>query len=44
MIIDTSHLNEAGFFDILRSRGMRENELEKIAFGNFHRIVKEIVK
>ena len=31
------------FFDILRSRGMREDELEKIAYGNFHRIIKEVI-
>ena len=30
-------------FEILRSRGMREDEIEKIAFRNFHRIVKEVV-
>ena len=30
-------------FDILRDRGMREDEIEKIAFRNFHRIVKEVV-
>ncbi|MBQ6152048.1 MAG: membrane dipeptidase [Mogibacterium sp.] len=31
------------FFDILRGRGMREDELEKIAYGNFHRIIKEVI-
>ena len=31
------------FFDILRGRGMREDELEKIAYGNFHRIIREVV-
>ena len=30
-------------FEILRNRGMREDEIEKIAFRNFHRIVKEVV-
>ena len=30
------------FFDILRKRGMREDELAKIAYGNFHRIIKEV--
>ena len=32
-----------GFFDILRQRGMREDELEKIAYGNFHRIIREVI-
>ena len=31
------------FFDILRERGMREDELAKIAYGNFHRIIKEVI-
>lgn len=31
------------FFDILRKRGMREDELTKIAYGNFHRIIKEVI-
>ena len=43
----TEGLEDAGriqhFFDVLRGRGMREDEIGKIAFGNFHRIVKEIV-
>lgn len=30
-------------FEIFRRRGMREDEIEKIAFGNFHRIVREVV-
>jgi membrane dipeptidase len=30
-------------FEILRNRGMREDEIEKIAFRNFHRIVKDVV-
>ena len=32
-----------GFFDILRTRGMREDEIEKIAYGNFHRIIREVI-
>ena len=31
------------FFNILRSRGMREDELEKIAYGNFHRIIRDVI-
>ena len=31
------------FFDILRQRGMREDEIAKIAYGNFHRIIKEVI-
>ncbi|MBR3201672.1 MAG: membrane dipeptidase [Mogibacterium sp.] len=31
------------FLDILRQRGMREDELEKIAYGNFHRIIKDVI-
>ncbi len=31
------------FFDILRERGIREDELAKIAYGNFHRIIKDVV-
>ncbi len=31
------------FFEILRGRGMREDELEKIAYGNFHRIIREVI-
>ena len=31
------------FFNILRDRGMREGELAKIAYGNFHRIIKEVI-
>jgi len=32
-----------GFFDILRQRGMREDEIARIAYGNFHRIIKEVI-
>jgi membrane dipeptidase len=32
-----------GFFDILRQRGLREDEIERIAYGNFHRIIKEVI-
>ena len=31
------------FFGILRERGMREDELAKIAYGNFHRIIREVI-
>ena len=31
------------FFEILRGRGLREDELAKIAYGNFHRIIKEVI-
>ena len=31
------------FFEILRGRGMREDELAKIAYGNFHRVIKEVI-
>ena len=31
------------FFDILRDRGMREDEIAKIAYGNFHRIIKDVI-
>lgn len=31
------------FFSILMGRGMREDELEKIAYGNFHRIIREVI-
>lgn len=31
------------FFNILRGRGMREDELAKIAYGNFHRIIRDVI-
>ena len=31
------------FFDILRARGAREDEIARIAYGNFHRIIMEVI-
>lgn len=31
------------FFDVLRQRGMREDEIAKIAYGNFHRIIRDVI-
>jgi membrane dipeptidase len=31
------------FFDVLRSRGMSREDMAKIAYGNFHRIIKEVI-
>ena len=31
------------FFDILRARGAREDEIAKIACGNFHRVIREVI-
>ena len=36
--------NIPAFFNILRERGAREDEISKIAYGNFHRIIREVVR